>query len=330
MSFEALLATRSDNGTINTTLHQLEDTDLMSGDVTISVEWSSVNYKDGLALSGAAPIIQSFPLIPGIDLAGIVESSTDIRYVIGDRVVLNGWALSQTHHGGFAQRARVKGDWLVKLPATISTRDAMAIGTAGYTAALSVLALEDGGITPERGDVLVTGATGGVGSIAIALLSRLGYHVIASTGRTEEEAYLRELGAAEIIDRNTLSASNDPLGAERWAAAIDTVGSHTLASVLANTGYRGVVAACGLAQGIDLPGTVLPFILRAVTLAGIDSVNAPKLLRERAWTRLAEDLDLQKLASTVTEIGLTDVSQVALAILKGQVRGRTVVNTGKH
>ncbi|WP_038966950.1 MDR family oxidoreductase [Bradyrhizobium diazoefficiens] len=326
MPFKALLARQSESGAITARVEQLDDSDLMSGDVTVAIEWSTVNYKDGLALTGAAPVIRTFPLIPGIDFAGTVEASSDLRFAVGDKVVLNGWGLSQTHHGGYAQRARVKGDWLVKLPARIGTRDAMAIGTAGYTAMLSVLALEQGGITPQRGSILVTGASGGVGSIAIAILARLGYRVIASTGRSGEEPYLKNLGAAEIIDRATLSGEGSPLGPERWAGAVDSVGSRTLVNVLAQTSYGGVVTSCGLAQGVDLPGTVRPFILRAVTLAGIDSVNAPNALREKAWIRLAADLDFSKLASTTTEIGLADVPAVATSILKGQVRGRTVVD----
>jgi acrylyl-CoA reductase (NADPH) len=325
MTFRALVARKSDK-TISASVEAMEETELHDGDVTIAVEWSTVNYKDGLAISGAGNVIQTFPLIPGIDLAGTVEASSDPRFASGERVVVNSWGLSQTHHGGYAERARVKGDWLIKLPDTISTRHAMAIGTAGYTAMLSVLALEHGGVTPERGDVLVTGASGGVGSVAIALLSRLGYRVVASTGRPQEEGYLRALGATEVIDRATLSGPGGPLGKERWAGAIDSVGSQTLANVLAQTRCRGVVAACGLAQGVDLPATVLPFILRNVTLAGIDSVNAPPAARIEAWSRLARDLDLDKLESTVTEIGLADVPEVALAVLRGEVRGRTLVD----
>jgi len=289
------------------------------------VEWSTVNYKDGLALSGAN-IIKTFPLVPGIDLSGVVESSSDPRFAAGDRVVVNSWGLSQTHHGGYAERARVPADWVVKLPDAISTRHAMAIGTAGYTSMLSVLALEHGGVTPDKGDILVTGAGGGVGSVAIALLSRLGYRVIASTGRLQERDYLTALGAADVLDRATLSAPGAPIGRELWAGAIDSVGSHTLANVLAQTKYRGVVAACGLAQGMDLPATVLPFILRNVTLAGIDSVNAPNAVRVEAWSRLARDLDLGKLESTVNEVALAEAPQVAQAVLRGEVRGRTLVD----
>jgi acrylyl-CoA reductase (NADPH) len=324
MSFRALVARKNDEK-ITTTIETMEDADLDDGDVTIAVEWSTVNYKDGLALSGAN-IIKTFPLVPGIDLAGIVETSTDARFAAGDKVVVNSWGLSQTHNGGYAERARVSGDWVIKLPETISTRHAMAIGTAGYTAMLSVLALEHGGITPDRGDIIVTGANGGVGSVAIALLSRLGYRVVASTGRLGERDYLTALGASEVIDRTTLSAPGGPIGRELWAGAIDSVGSHTLANVLAQTKYRGVVTACGLAQGIDLPATVLPFILRNVTLAGIDSVNAPPEVRREAYMRLARDLDLGKLDRTITEVGLADAPKVAQAILRGEVRGRTLVD----
>src|SRR6266568_8023519 len=296
MTFKALLAAKTD-GKITTSVVEMNEQDLMPGDVTVAVDYSTVNYKDALAISGRTEVIRQFPLIPGIDLAGTVEASSYPGIAVGDRVVANSWGLSQTHHGGYAQKARIKGEWLVKIPTPLSSRDAMAIGTAGYTAMLSVLALEHGGITPERGDILVTGASGGVGSIAIALLSELGYRVVASTGRLEEADYLRKLGAADVVDRRTISEPGKPLVSERWAGAVDSVGSHTLANVLAQTQYRGVVAACGLAQGIDLPATVLPFILRNVTLAGIDSVNAPQGVRVEAWSRLARDLDLKKLAA---------------------------------
>lgn len=325
MSFKALLATK-DGDTLSTDLVELNEKDLMPGDVTIAVDYSTVNYKDGLALAGNRGIIQKFPLIPGVDLSGVVEASSYPGIEVGDRVVANSWGLSQTHHGGYSQKARISGDWLVKIPEPLSTQDAMAIGTAGYTAMLSVLALEHGGITPDRGDILVTGANGGVGSVAIALLSELGYRVVASTGRLEESDYLRELGAAEIIDRRTLSEPGQPITTERWAGAVDSVGSHTLANVLAQTQYRGVVTACGLAQGVDLPATVLPFILRNVTLAGIDSVNAPQVVRIEAWSRLARDLDLKKLARTTRVIGLAEVPDVAKRVLQGKVQGRTVVD----
>jgi acrylyl-CoA reductase (NADPH) len=325
MTFKALLADKAGE-TITTGVVELDERDLMPGDVSIAVDYSTVNFKDALAITGRADVIRQFPLIPGIDLAGTVEASSFPGIAIGDRVVANSWGLSQTHHGGYSQKARVKGEWLVKIPAPLSTKDAMAIGTAGYTAMLSVLALEHGGITPRGGDILVTGANGGVGSIAIAILSGLGYRVIASTGRPEEADYLRELGAAEVIDRHTLSEPGAPLAAERWAGAIDSVGSHTLANVLAQTRYRGVVTACGLAQGLDLPGSMLPFILRNVTLAGIDSVNAPQEARVAAWSRLARDLDLRKLARATRVVGLAEVPAVVSRVLAGKVQGRTVVD----
>ncbi|MGR4897380.1 MDR family oxidoreductase [Stenotrophomonas sp. LARHCG68] len=325
MTFKALVASQTGE-TILTSLVDFKDQDLMPGDVTVAVEYSTVNYKDAMALSGRSPVIRRFPLIPGIDFAGVVEASSYPGIAAGDRVLANGWGLSQTHHGGFAQKARVSGDWLVKVPEVFSTRDAMAIGTAGYTAMLSVLALEHGGLMPEHGDVLVTGANGGAGSVAIALLSKLGYRVVASTGRLDEADYLRALGANEIIDRHTLSAPGAPIAKEHWAGAIDSVGSHTLANVLAQTRYRGVVAAFGLAQGADLPGSVLPFILRNVTLAGIDSVNAPQQSRLQAWARLAVDLALDKLARTTRVIGLAEVPEVASQVLAGKVQGRTVVD----
>ena len=325
MTFKALLTTKTGDA-ISTDLVDFDEADLMPGDVTVAVEYSTVNYKDAMALSGRSPVIRQFPLIPGIDFAGVVESSTYPGLVAGDRVLATGWGLSQTHHGGFAQKARVSGDWLVKIPEVFSTRDTMAIGTAGFTAMLSVLALEHGGLTPELGDILVTGANGGAGSVAIALLSGLGYRVIASTGRLDEAAYLRTLGAADVIDRRTLSEAGAPIAKERWAEAIDSVGSQTLANVLAQTRYRGVVAAFGLAQGADLPASVLPFILRNVTLAGIDSVNAPQSVRLQAWSRLASDLDLGKLARTTKVIGLGEVPEVARQVLAGKVQGRTVVD----
>lgn len=325
MTFKALLTTKTGEE-VFTTLVDFDETELMPGDVTVAIDYSTVNYKDAMAITGRAPVIRQFPMIPGIDFAGTVEASSYPGIAVGDRIVANGWGLSQTHHGGFAQKARVSGDWLIKLPAPFSTRDAMAIGTAGYTAMLSVLALEHGGLTPQHGDVLVTGANGGVGSIAIALLSGLGYRVVASTGRPEEADYLRSLGAAEVIDRSTLSEPGAPIASERWAGAVDSVGGHTLANVLAQTRYRGVVTACGLAQAMDFPGSVLPFILRNVTLAGIDSVNAPQEVRLQAWARLASDLDLDKLSRTTQVVGLAEVPGLASSLLRGEVRGRTVVD----
>ena len=323
--FRALRVSKTDQGP-KSEFVTLTEADLMDGDVTVAVEYSTVNYKDGLALTGKAPIIRSWPLIPGIDFSGKVEKSDHKEFKPGDRVVLNGFGVGEGHNGGYAQKARVKGDWLVKLPDAISNEQAMAIGTAGYTAMLCVLALEKNGVTPEKGDVLVTGAAGGVGSVAIALLSKLGYRVIASTGRAAEADYLKCLGAAEIIDRNELSAPGKPLGKERWAGAVDAVGSHTLANVLAMTKYGGTVAACGLAQGLDLPASVAPFILRGITLCGIDSVMAPKSVRVEAYKRLAADLDMKKLAAMSVRAKLDDVPHLANDIVAGKVRGRVIVD----
>lgn len=326
MTFRAIVATRCGDGAIQASVEAVADELLRDGDVSVAVEWSNINYKDAIAFV-SPQIIQTFPLIPGIDFAGTVSASLDGRFAPGEKVVATGWGLSQTHHGGFAERARVKGDWLLKLPATIGPRDAMAIGTAGFTAMLSVLALEHGGLVPERGPILVTGASGGVGSVSIALLSKLGYRVVASTGKPAEAEYLKALGAAEIVDRSELSLEGlPPLGQMRWAGAIDTVGGRTLANVLGQVQYRGVVAACGFVGGADLPGSMLPFILRNVTLAGIDSVNAPQSLRERAWQRLAADLDLRKLGLTTAEVGLADVMGVAAAMRQGLSKGRVLVD----
>jgi acrylyl-CoA reductase (NADPH) len=324
--FRALLATK-DGDRQNVSVTELTEGDLMDGEVTVAVEHSTMNYKDGLAITGKAPIIRKFPLIPGVDLAGRVLLSEDPRFQAGDRVVVNGYGLGEVHHGGYAERARVKGDWLIKLPKTISTSQAMAIGTAGYTAMLCVLTLEKAGVTPDRGSVLVTGAAGGVGSLAIALLDRLGYRVVASSRRAEQEGdYLRELGADEIIHARELSGARSPLGTERWAGAVDSVGSRTLASVLSQTKYDGTVAACGLAQGSDLPATVLPFILRDLTLAGVDSVWAQREKREEAWARLSTDLDLVKLNSLTSRARLDDVPFLASEILSGNIKGRMVVD----
>lgn len=299
---------------------------LPAGDVTVAVEWSSLNYKDGLALTGAAPVVRRFPLIPGIDFAGTVLESQHPDWRPGDKVVLNGWGVGETHSGGLAERARVQGDWLVALPERFQPRDAMAIGTAGYTAMLCVMALEKHGVAPGDGDILVTGANGGVGSVAITLLAKLGYRVVAATGRLHEADYLKSLGAAEVIDRAELAAPGRPLGKERWAGVIDTVGSHTLANACATTRYGGAVAACGLAGGMDFPSTVMPFILRGVTLYGIDSVMAPRPLRQQAWARLAEDLDLTRLNLLTREVPLSQVVALGDAFLAGQVRGRILVN----
>ncbi|HLK26253.1 MAG TPA: MDR family oxidoreductase [Caulobacteraceae bacterium] len=324
--FRAIRASKTDGGQ-DVQLVELDDADLMEGDVDVRVEYSTVNYKDGLALTGRAPIIRAWPLIPGIDFAGVVERSANPAFNAGDRVVLNGWGVGESHHGGYAQKARVKGDWLVKLPQAISTAHAMAIGTAGYTAMLCVIALEREGVTPQAGEVIVTGAAGGVGSVAIALLSKLGYRVVASSGRKASESdYLTGLGAAEIIDRSELSEPGRPIARERWAGGVDAVGSHTLANVLAQMRYGGAVAACGLAQGMDLPGSVAPFILRGVTLAGVDSVMAPAPKRVEAWTRLARDLDLGLLDAMTTRHALAEVPALGAAILEGKVRGRALVD----
>ncbi|MBB5770254.1 acrylyl-CoA reductase (NADPH) [Brevundimonas vesicularis] len=325
MTFKALLATKTADR-IETQVVDFDETDLMPGEVTVQIDYSTVNYKDAMAMTGRAPVIQTFPLIPGIDLAGTVLASDDPRFAAGDRVVANSWGLSQTHHGGYARKARLSADWLIKLPPSISTWHAMAIGTAGYTAMLGVLALEHGGVRPKSGDILVTGANGGVGSVSVMLLSDLGYRVVASTGRRELADDLRALGAAEVIDRNTLSESGAPIQPPRWAGAIDSVGSHTLANVLAQTHYRGVVAANGLAQGSDLPTSVLPFILRNVTLAGLDSVNAPQAVRLKAWERLAGDIDLKKLERVTRTAPLAEAPAIAIEILKGQVQGRVVID----
>jgi acrylyl-CoA reductase (NADPH) len=298
---------------------------LMEGDVTVRVEWSALNYKDGLAVTGRAPVVRRFPMIAGIDLAGTVEQSSHPQWKAGDKVICTGWGMGETHLGGYAEMARVKGDWLVRLPEGMSTRDAMAIGTAGFTAGLAVLALEKHGLTPKNGPVIVTGAAGGVGSVAIAVLSKLGYHVIASTGRMSEAPYLRGLGATDVIDRNELSEPAKPLAKERWAGGIDSVGSTTLANILSMTKYAGAVAACGLAAGMDLPSSVAPFILRGVCLLGIDSVMCPIELRKTAWSRLASDLDRTKLTEITHEIGLDQVVAAGAKILAGQVRGRIVV-----
>jgi acrylyl-CoA reductase (NADPH) len=306
-------------------LTEFDEANLMDSDVDVRIGWSTINYKDGLAITGKAPVVRRFPMIPGIDLAGVVESSSHPDWKAGDKVILNGWGLGETHLGAYAEKARVKSDWLVRLPATMSEREAMAIGTAGYTAMLAVMALEDHGLTPGNGPVVVTGAAGGVGSVAIALLAKLGYQVIASTGRRGEADYLKNLGATEIIDRAELSAPPKPLAKERWAGGIDSVGSTTLANLLSMTKYGGAIAACGLAGGMDLPASVAPFILRAVSLLGIDSVHCSPSRRKLAWQRLESDLDRGKLAAMTREIGLAEVIPTAGTIVEGQVRGRIVV-----
>ena len=322
--FKAIRIDKAEKGT-TAALVQFDEADLMEGDVTVRVEWSTLNYKDGLAVTGKAPVVRRFPMIAGIDFAGTVEQSSHPRWKAGDRVICNGWGLGETHLGAYAEKARVKGDWLVALPDGISARDAMAIGTAGYTAMLAVLALEHHGLAPSQGPVVVTGAAGGVGSVAISILSKLGYHVIASTGRVSEAGYLRDLGAAEVIDRNELSGAAKPLAKERWAGGVDSVGSTTLANLLSMTSYRGAIAACGLAAGMDLPTSVAPFILRGVCLLGIDSVMCPIGLREIAWKRLGTDLEAGKLSEITHEIGLNGVIEAGARILAGQFRGRIVV-----
>ena len=322
--FKAFLASQGDKGP-SLAWTELGLQDLMDGDVTVRVTHSTVNYKDGLALTGKAPIIRKWPLIPGIDFAGTVETSQHAAFKAGDDVILNGWGVGESHHGGYSQYARVKGDWLVKRPPTFSRAQTMAIGTAGYTAMLCVLALEAHEVTPAKGPVLVTGASGGVGSIAVAVLAKLGHHVVAATGRLEEEAFLKSLGASEIIDRGELSGPAKALAKERWAGAIDVAGSHTLANVISMTRYGGCVASTGLAQGMDLPGSVAPFILRSVTLAGVDSVMCPKPKREMAWARLARDLDPKTLDALTVTRPWDDVQQIAADLMANKVRGRVVL-----
>jgi acrylyl-CoA reductase (NADPH) len=327
--FRALVLEKSADNKVEAALRQMEDEALPDGDVTVRIDHSTLNYKDALAITGKAPIVRNFPMVPGIDFAGTVESSDRIDFAAGDKVVLNGWRVGEDHWGGLSQKARVKGDWLIPLPDAFTTSRAMAIGTAGYTAMLCVLALEDHGVKPHDGEVLVTGAVGGVGSIAVSLLSKLGYRVIASTGRTEEAGYLKSLGAADVISRDSFSGPVKPLAKERWAGVVDAVGSSTLAHALAQTRYGGTVAACGLAQGMDLPTSVAPFILRGVTLAGIESVNCPRERRLTAWKRLAADLDVDKLDALTSTIPLSQVVQTAPLFLEGKVRGRIVVDVNR-
>ena len=326
--FKAILISKDEAG-YQARLQSVDDDVLPEGDVTVNVEWSTLNYKDGLAITGKAPVVRRFPLVPGIDFAGTVSQSGNPAWHAGDRVILNGWGVGETHCGGLAQKARVKGEWRVALPQAFTARQAMAIGTAGYTAMLCVLALEKHGVKPDDGEILVTGANGGVGSVAIALLARLGYQAVASTGRVAESEHLKALGAALVIDRQELSSPGKPLGKERWAGVIDTVGSQTLANACATTRYRGAVAACGLAGGMDFPSSVAPFILRGVTLYGIDSVMAPLAVRQEAWSRLARDLDLEKLDSITREVSLSDALAVAGELLAGTVRGRVVVDVNR-
>ena len=326
--FKAILITQTDS-TREAKLADIDDAQLPEGDVTVRIAYSTLNYKDGLAITGKSPVVRKYPMVPGIDFAGAVEASSHPDWKSGDKVVLNGWGVGEGHWGGLAQKARVKGDWLVPLPAALTAKQAMAIGTAGYTAMLCVLALEKHGVKPADGEILVTGAGGGVGGVAIAVLAKLGYTVVASTGRPQEAEYLKSLGAKEIVDRAQFSAPGKPLQKERWGAAVDAVGSHTLANVCATTKYRGAVAACGLAQGMDFPATVAPFILRNITLYGIDSVMCPKPLRLEAWSRLARDLDPKKLDTITHEIALKDAIGAGADILAGKVRGRVVVDVNR-
>ena len=326
--YKAIVINKDDAG-YRAELKDQDDADLPEGDVTVKVAYSTLNYKDGLAITGKGPVVRKFPMVPGVDLAGSVMASTHADLKVGDAVVLNGWGVGEVHPGGLAQKARLKGDWLVPLPAAFSPAQAMAIGTAGYTAMLCVMALERHGVTPDKGEILVTGAAGGVGSVAVAILAKLGYTVVASTGRPAEGEYLKTLGAAEIVDRALFTEPGRPLGKERWAGAVDTVGSHTLANVCATTKYRGVVTCCGLAQGMDFPATVAPFILRGVTLAGIDSVMAPKADRIDAWSRLATDLDVSKLDLITREIGLSEAIDAAGQLMAGTIRGRVVVDVNR-
>ncbi|MEJ5898110.1 MDR family oxidoreductase [Aquabacterium sp. G14] len=323
--FKAILIEKDDQG-YRAGLTELDDIALPEGDVTVRVDYSTLNYKDGLAITGRSPVVRKFPMVPGVDLVGTVEHSSHPDYQVGDAVVLNGWGVGETHWGGLAQRARLKGDWLVPLPAAFTPWQAMAIATAGYTAMLCVMALERHGVTPAQGEVVVTGAAGGVGSFAVSLLAKLGYNVAAVTGRPQEADYLKGLGATTVLDRAEFTAPGKPLAKERWAGAVDTVGSHTLANVCAQMKYRGTVAACGLAGGMDFPSTVAPFILRGVTLAGVDSVMCPRPDRLQAWQRLATDLEVSHLDAITRTIGLAEALDVAPQLLAGQVRGRVVVD----
>ncbi|MCZ4291170.1 MDR family oxidoreductase [Hoeflea alexandrii] len=327
--FKGILLTRDENKVMSVNVTELSLDDLMEGDVVVEVEWTTINYKDGLAITGKGPVVRRWPMVPGIDCAGTVVSSENERFKTGDKVILNGFGVGEVHTGAYAAYARLKGDWLIPMPEGMNGRSAMAIGTAGYTAMLSVMALERHGITPGRGPVVVTGANGGVGTVAIAVLGKLGYEVIASTGRTEEADFLKSLGASEVIHRDELSGPAKPLNKERWAGAVDAVGSHTLANVLSMTSYGGAVTACGLAQGMDLPTSVAPFILRGVSLLGIDSVMAPLALRQEAWSRLVADLDLDKLEALSTEIGFDGIVDAAHSIIDGKIRGRVVVDMKK-
>jgi len=325
-SFNAILVSRDEEKKQSVGVVELNEDQLMDGDVTVSVEATTVNYKDGLAITGKGPVVRHWPMVPGIDLAGTVTASSSSEFKEGDKVLLNGFGVGEGHWGAYAGKARVKSDWLIPLPSDLTAKQAMAVGTAGYTAMLCVMALERYGIKPDAGPIIVTGANGGVGTVAIAILSKLGFEVIASTGRTDESDFLKGLGANEIIDRAELSEAGRPLGKERWAGGVDAVGSHTLSNLLAQTNYGGAIAACGLAQGFDLPATVMPFILRGVALLGVDSVMASEALRVEAWGRIVNDLDLSKLDALTTEIGFDDIIATANDIVDGKIRGRVVVD----
>lgn len=326
--FSAIVIDKNDEGQ-SVAIQQLDESQLPEGNVTIDVEYSSINFKDGLAITGASPVVRKFPMVPGIDLAGVVSASDSDEYQVGDRVVLNGWGVGEGHWGGLAQKARLNADWLVGLPAAFTTKQAMVIGTAGYTAALCVDALVNYGITPEQGEILVTGATGGVGSFAVKLLAAAGFTVVAATGKASEEAYLKSLGATSVVDRAEFTEKGRPLQKERWAGVVDAVGSHTLANACAATKYRGAVAACGLAQGADLPATVMPFILRGVALLGVDSVMAPKAIRMKAWERLARDIDSASLDTIATELNLSEAVGAGQDIIAGKIKGRVVVDVNR-
>ena len=326
--FKGILIEKDESG-YRAAIKEIDEPRLPEGNVTVRVSHSTLNYKDGLAITGKGPVVRKFPMVPGIDLAGTVEESSHPEYKAGDRVLLNGWGVGETHWGGLAQKARLNGDWLIPLPATFSPQQAMAIGTAGYTAMLCVLALERHGVKPTDGEILVTGAAGGVGSVALAILSKLGYSAVAVTGRPQDSDYLKSLGAVEVIERSQFSSPGKPLGKERWAGAVGVVGSHVLANVCATTRYRGVVTACGLAAGMDFPASVAPFILRGVTLVGIDSVMCPRVDRLEAWKRLGSDLDVAKLEGISRVVGLSEVIPLASSLLRGEIRGRVTVDVNR-
>ena len=327
--FNALVLNKNEDQKATGEIQEIDISELPEGDVLVKVDYSTINYKDSLAITSSSPIIKNFPMVPGIDFAGTVEESTNSNFNIGDNVILNGFGVGEKHWGGLSQKARVNGDWLIHMPKEFTAKQAMAIGTAGYTSMLCVLALENNGITPEKGEILVTGATGGVGSVAISLLSKLGYNICASSGRIEHSEYLKSLGASSIIDRNELSEKGRPLNKERWAGAIDSVGSHTLANICASLKYGGTVAACGLAQGFDLPSTVMPFILRGVTLAGVDSVYCPIKDRINAWERLASDLNMDQLNEMISTVPLSEVVDSTHNMLSGKTHGRIIVDVNR-